>query len=90
MVLGTGEHKTFKFLRRMYISRLASQIGVENTRMISGHSGISVMEGHYLHPETLAINETTKNMTILGTPKDTRLDELKSIRKQPSQKTIER
>lgn len=41
-------NKTFKSLRKTHASSLAARIGAENARIITGHSGLKVLEDHYL------------------------------------------
>jgi integrase len=87
--LGTGRQMQYKHLRKFYISHLASYIGIENAQLITGHSGIAIMNSAYVDKKVLAINETTKNMNILGNQNNNRIEELKSIRKESDGKSIE-
>ena len=77
-------------MRKFYISKLVSYIGLDNARLVTGHSGVEVMNHHYIDKRTIALSESTKNMTILGSQNETRSEELKSIRKPSTEKSLER
>lgn len=53
--LKTGKNISFKSLRKTYISQLAAAIGVDNARIITKHSGVPVMEQHYLDKKVIAM-----------------------------------
>lgn len=48
--LNTGRKITFKALRKTYITKLTKKVGIERARIITGHSGYGVMQGHYIEP----------------------------------------
>jgi integrase len=87
--LETGKHRQYKHLRKFYISKLVNYIGLDNARLVTGHSGVEVMNHHYIDKRTIALSESTKNMTILGSQNDTRSEELKALRKPSNEKSIE-
>ena len=48
-----GINKTFKSLRKTHASALAARIGAENARIITGHSGLKVLEEHYFDKKVI-------------------------------------
>ena len=60
--LETGRAITFKSLRKTYITELTKRVGIENARMITGHSGVAVMQGHYINLP--AISNVAKNFNV--------------------------
>ena len=88
--IGTCKHRQYKHLRKFYISKLVSYLGLESARLVTGHSGVEVMTNHYIDKRTVALSESTKNMTILSSQNDARSEELKAIRKPSTEKSLER
>lgn len=57
-------NKTFKSLRKTHASSLAARIGAENARIITGHSGLKVMEDHYFDKKV--IGRVANDFSVFG------------------------
>jgi len=57
-------NKTFKSLRKTHASALAAIMGAENARIITGHSGLKVMEDHYFDKKV--IGKVASDFSVFG------------------------
>jgi integrase len=73
--LNTGEHLTFKSLRKTYVTNL--EIFMGNAKAITGHSSDEVLRGHYLDQES--ISRAARNYSVFPAT-DNRKESLEQIR----------
>lgn len=77
--LGINKNVSFKTLRATHISHLADFLGLDRSRMITGHSGNDVLTKHYISQEVIA--HSAKNFTMFSNNKSSREEELEQLRK---------
>jgi integrase len=86
--LGTGKNLVFKCLRKTYISELSNFMGIDNARLITKHSGIEVMQEHYVDQRTIA--KTAQGFKMFDQKKNSNKNELEAIRKKAPDLSMER
>ena len=87
--LKTGRELSFKSLRKTYISNLCAFMGVDNARLVTGHSTTQVMGDHYIN-KTI-IGHTVRNFENFADEKPDekkRADDLKKTRTKQTEKEI--
>jgi len=79
---------SFKTLRATHISYLADFLGLDRSRMITGHSGNDVLTRHYISQEVIA--HSAKNFGVFEDDKSSREEELHQLRKSTNGISLEK
>ncbi|MEO6239818.1 MAG: tyrosine-type recombinase/integrase [Bacteroidia bacterium] len=82
--LNTGRELSFNCLRRTNFSRLSSEKGIEDTKVVSGHSSVQVLKKHYI--DTRVIASVAKDFSVFGKKKkekNSEIDEIRNRRDKP-------